>query len=210
MYEVPNDWQELDEEETSDNGQELLSAYGPFSVILYARIKKLKLFNINDIGDFLENLADFYVRNIKETEKSEAAVRSLQTLVGLFPPPGRFMQLLRFHQQKGREMIFFKLALDILHFYYKATEAPMFVRLQRDVIPLGTRLYRNLSEETLKEIADILRSCVGKSKQREDRVEDQVWFVLFKEKNDYQRYYQEETIEYENLTAGNSMQMYYV
>ncbi len=163
MYEVPNDWQELDEEEESDNGQELLTAYGPFSVILYARLKKLKLFPINDIGDFLENLAEFYVTNIKQADKSEEAVRNLRTLVGLFPPPGRFMQLLRYHQQKGREMVFFKLALDVMHFYCKLTESPLFVRLQKDILPLGIRLYSSMSEEALKDVADMLRCCVSKS-----------------------------------------------
>jgi len=166
MYEVPNDWQELEEEEESDNGQELLSSYGPFSVILYARVKKLKLFDITDAGEFIESLAGFYVNNIKDADKSESALKKLKTLVSLFPSPKRFMQLLKFHRQKGKEMVFFKLAVDILTFFNKVTESPLFARLQKEVIPLAIQFYKSMNQDTLKDISNMLRSSCEKSKWR--------------------------------------------
>ena len=162
-YQVPNEWQELDEEEESDGGQELLSTYGPFSVILYARVKKLKLFEVSDASSFLEKFAYFYIKNAKEMSTNEAAFRNIRTLVSLFPSPKRFTQLVSFHRLRGRDMAFFKLALDVLTYYYKATESPLFVKLQKEVIPLALQFYSTLSAQTLKEIASELTSSINKS-----------------------------------------------
>ena len=163
MYEVPNDWQELDEEEESDGAQELLSSFGPFSVILYSRIKKLKLFDVNDSESFLRNLLEFYIKNIKNADKSEEAIRNIKALVDLFPSTKKFCNLLKFHHQQGSEMIFFKLALDIWYFYCKATDGPLFTKLQKDVIPLAIKLYKTMSGKALDEVAELLSSYVAKS-----------------------------------------------
>lgn len=163
MYEVPNDWQELEEEEESEGAQELLLSYGPFSVILYSRVKKLKLFSVTEPENFLKSLLEFYIKNIKHADKSEEAICNIKTLVGLFPPIKKFCNLLKFHRQQGAEMIFFKLAIDILYFYYKATDGPLFVKLQKDVVPLAINLYKTLSGKALDDITEMIRSSVAKS-----------------------------------------------
>ncbi len=208
---MPNEWQELDEEEESDGGQELLSTYGPFSVILYARVKKLKLFDIGEPGAFLERFVDFYIRNAKEMGNKGTALKSVQTLVSLFPSPRRFTKLLHFHRLRGRDMVFFKVALDIMTFYYKETESPLFSRLQNEIIPLALQFYRSLSPQTIKDVSSELMSCINKSeKPMRPHIEDKTWLVLCKSRGEYLRHYRSELIQFQNLTAGNDLQTYLV
>lgn len=178
-----------------------MSNYGPFSVILYARIKKLKLFEINEANTFLEKLADYYVRNIKDAEQDERKKEKVKTLVNLLPSPKKLMQLIKFHRQSGRDMVFFKLALDILTFYYKTFEYPLFTSLQKEIFPLTLQLYKSLSNTTIKDITKEITDSVAKK--------DLTWLIIFKSKKEYINYYKEQIIEYQNLTAGNGIQMYY-
>ena len=138
-----------------------MSTYGPFSVILYSRVKKLKLFDVSEPSSFLEKFIVFYTKHAREMNKNEAALANVQSLVSLFPSPKRFTKLLSFHRLRGRDMVFFKLALDIMTFYYKTTEAPLFTKLQKEVIPLALQFYKALSPPTLKEITTELLSYVS-------------------------------------------------
>jgi len=140
-----------------------MSTYGPFSVILYARVKKLKLFEISDSSNFLEKLIEFYSKNAREISKNDA-LKNIKTLISLFPSPKRFTKLLGFHRAKGRDMIFFKLALDIMTFYYKTIESPLFIKLQREIIPLALNFYKIVGTSVLKEIiSELLANCGSKS-----------------------------------------------
>ena len=163
-FQVPNEWQELDEEEVSDGGQELLSSYGPFSVMLYSRIKKLKLFEIPGSSLFLEKVIKFYVTNAKKMETDFISVKNLKTLIGLFPSYKRFNILLSSRRRVAKDMTFFKLALDIMTQYYQLTEIPLYRKLQCEVIPLALTFYKLLPTECLTEINNELQSALNKSK----------------------------------------------
>ena len=163
-YQVPNDWQELDEEEESDNGQELMSSYGPLSVILYARVKKLKLFEPSDASSFLGQLADFYMRSLKELEKGEGGLQNIKGFINILPSPKRLRQLVNFRRLAGRDVVFFKFSLDMLASYYKITEGPLYTKLQREILPLAVELHRWLSPAALKDMAEELGRCMKKSK----------------------------------------------
>jgi len=159
-FEVPNEWQELDEEEESDIGQELLSSYGPLSVILYSRVKKHKLFPVPESSLFLEKLASFYLRNAANMEKDIAAMKNIKLLVSFFPSYKQFKELLKANHFRNRDFIFFKLALDILTFYYKTTELPLFKKLQTEIISLALAFYTSLTNSCLHDIVTELISCI--------------------------------------------------
>lgn len=156
-YQVLNDWQELDEEELSDNAQELMSNYGPFSVMLYGRLKKVKLFDVpEEPSVFLKSLIRFFTKNAKEIMKSKESYENIKKLVSLFPSPKEFKDILGFHQLRGKERVFLKVALDIMIFYYEMTELPLFEKLQKDIIPLALNFYKLLTPQALKEITNEL------------------------------------------------------
>lgn len=148
-----NEWQELDEEELSDNGQELMANYGPFSVVLYGRLKKLQLFEVpEDTSDFLRTLIIFYTKNAEGMEKNKDNLNNVKALVSLFPSSKELIEMLGFHQLRGKDRVFIKIALDIMTFYYKITELPLFQKLQSDIIPLALHFYKGLNYQTLQEI----------------------------------------------------------
>ena len=156
-YQVLNEWQELDEEELSDNGQELMSNYGPFSVILYARLKKLQLFEIPEEPFlFLKSLIQFYKKNAEGMGDNKDCCANVKALVSMFPPSKEFIEILGFHQLRGKDRVFLKIALDIMTFYYKVTESPLFKKLQSEVIPLALHFYKSLNSQTLQEIINEL------------------------------------------------------
>jgi len=146
------------------------------------------------------------VKNVSEAEKDENSAILLKQLIGQFPSPKKFLSLVHFHTEKGREIIFFKLAVDILENYYKIREKPLFGRLQKEVFPLALKFYSVINDETLNEITDMLKTTVRKSIfliNNLAKIEDQGWFVMQKKKKDIIKYYQEQTIEYDNLLLFN-------
>jgi hypothetical protein len=159
-FEVLNEWQELDEEEESDAGQELLSSYGPLSVILYSRVKKHELFPVPAPSLFLEKLVAFYMKNAANMEKDPTAMKTIKLLVSFFPTYKEFKELLKSNRFRGRDFIFFKLALDILTVYYKTIELPLFKKLQCEIIPLALSFYSSLTNSCLHDIVTELMSCI--------------------------------------------------
>lgn len=159
-FQVPNEWQELDEEELSDGGQELLSSCGPLSVILYARVKKQKLFTIHESSLFLEKLVSFYIKNVSKMENSIVAMKNMKSLASLFPSIKELDELLKTRRIRSRDMVFFKLILDILTLYYKQIEVPLFKKLQSEIIPLALFFYESHSTQSLNDLATDLISCV--------------------------------------------------
>lgn len=161
-YQVLNEWQELDEEELSDNGQELMSTYGPFSVMLYGRLKKLQLFEIpEEPSQFLRSLIQFYTKNAEEMGKNKDCFANVKALVSMFPSSKEFIEILGFHQLRGKDRVFLKIALDIMTFYYKVTEIPLFKKLQSDIIPLALRFYESLNSQALQEIINELSPFIS-------------------------------------------------
>jgi len=162
-YEVPDDWKELEKEEESEYSQRLLAVYGPFSVVLYARIRNGKLFTINVEKDFAVFITEFYMRCIGEMDTNEKAFRDLKSLIKLFPSSSKILKLLHSQKKNVKEMMFMKLAIDILEHYHKIIEKPLFTTLQRKVLPLALKFYSTLEEETISEMNNLLNSRIDKS-----------------------------------------------
>lgn len=210
-YQVLNEWQELEEEELSDNGQELMSTYGPFSVILYARLKKLQLFQVpEDPSVFLKTLVQFYTKNAEEMGTKKESMMNVRALVSLFSSSKELKEILSFRQLRGKDRVFFKVALDIMTFYYRIAEAPLFKKLQTEVIPLALHFYSSLDSRALRELlnepslfAGARFLTVGKANGKKG------WVLLFGEKKEYLAYYRSELVELRNLTGGTNLTTYY-
>lgn len=162
MYEVPNDWQDLIEEEESDYAQEMLSTYGPFSVVLYSRVKKLNLFSAESDNGFLDSLANFYTDNMHDIG-NERSLQNLKDLVQQFPPIPKLLKLFKRRKQTVKETVFFKLAIDILENFYKKTEEPVYAKLRSQVFPLAIKFYSSLNELIINEINELIKSYVNRS-----------------------------------------------
>eukprot|EP00826_Nyctotherus_ovalis_P007132 TRINITY_DN1175_c0_g1_i17.p1 TRINITY_DN1175_c0_g1~~TRINITY_DN1175_c0_g1_i17.p1 ORF type:complete len:169 (+),score=34.78 TRINITY_DN1175_c0_g1_i17:436-942(+) len=163
MYEVPNDWQDLIEEEESDYAQEMLSAYGPFSVVLYSRVKKLNLFSTESDNGFLGSLAGFYTDNMHNIG-NEKSLQNIKDLVQQFPPIPKLLKLFEHYRQTVKETVFFKLAIDILENFYKKTEEPVYTELRSQVLPFAIKFYSSLNKLIINEINELIKSYVSRSK----------------------------------------------
>lgn len=153
----------LGEGEASEYTRRLLSTYGPFSVVLYARVKKFKLVPLSENGDFVDALIEFYLRNVQEVNKTKEAYKSIKKLIDFLPSSRRFIHILKFHKPTAKERILFKLAIDVLENFYRATGRPMFKRLQTKVFPLALRFYRRMTDEALTDINLRIRAKSKKS-----------------------------------------------
>eukprot|EP00826_Nyctotherus_ovalis_P031565 TRINITY_DN2524_c0_g3_i2.p2 TRINITY_DN2524_c0_g3~~TRINITY_DN2524_c0_g3_i2.p2 ORF type:complete len:163 (+),score=36.87 TRINITY_DN2524_c0_g3_i2:475-963(+) len=130
-----------------------MAAYGPLAVIVYAEVKKHNLFKITNASFFLEELIEFYMDNAQKISEDETAIGKLHLLVSLFPSTEYLAKLLPTRtKSSSRDMVLIKLLLDIMAWYYKATERPLFTKLQKEIIPLALTFYRSISKEKLKEI----------------------------------------------------------
>ena len=164
MSEVINDWKEIEEEKRNKCAQDLLSMYGPFSVIIYSRIKKSELFQIPDANNFIRSFIEFYLKNIHNIKKSEEYSKNIKTLISFFPSGKKFIRLLRFHNHNAKERILFKLAIDISENYFKSMERPIFSKLQKRIFPLAVRFYERMTDEALTDINLMIRAKSKKSK----------------------------------------------
>lgn len=130
-----------------------MSTYGPLAVLLYTGVKKSNLFRITNASFFLEELIEFYLDNALKLSEYESATWKLHSLVSLFPSTEYFTKLLPTHSKPlFKEMVIFKLLLDVMTWYYKVTERPLYKKLQREVIPLALNFYKSITRSTLKEI----------------------------------------------------------
>lgn len=127
-------------------------------MILCSRVKRFRIFSLGNSRDFFTSLADCYAKNMQETQRS-----GLKNLIKIFPSSITFYELLRKHEKTGRGMLFFKLAVDILENYYKTTEAPMYEKLRKEVIPLAIKTYSNLSAKTINDLNHIIKTNVRRS-----------------------------------------------
>lgn len=162
-YDVPNDWKELEEEEEHEYSQRLLSTYGPFSVVIYARIKNGKLFTIDLNKDFSTFLIEFYAKCMTEINTNESAFKDLKKLVELFPYPNKILRLVGSQRNNVKEMLFIKITTDIQENYHKSVERPLFKTLQKKVFPLALKFYSRLEERTISEINNLLKPQIDKS-----------------------------------------------
>jgi len=130
-----------------------MSTYGPLAVLVYTGVKKCNLFRITNASFFLEELIDFYLDNAVKLCEHETAKWKLHSLIALFPSTEYFTKLLPTHcKALFKEMVIFKLLLDIMTWYYKVTERPLYKKLQREIIPLALSFYRSITKSTLKEV----------------------------------------------------------
>eukprot|EP00826_Nyctotherus_ovalis_P002147 TRINITY_DN10404_c0_g4_i1.p1 TRINITY_DN10404_c0_g4~~TRINITY_DN10404_c0_g4_i1.p1 ORF type:complete len:150 (-),score=28.20 TRINITY_DN10404_c0_g4_i1:185-634(-) len=130
-----------------------MSTYGPFSVILYARLKKLRLFEVPEEPSlFLKSFIQFYTKNAEEMGSKKESTINVKALVSLFSSSKELKEILSFRQLRGKDRVFFKVALDIMTFYYRIAEAPLFKKLQTEVIPLALHFYQSLNPRTLREL----------------------------------------------------------
>jgi len=152
----------LAEEEESDYAQNTLSSYRPFSVILYSRVKKLNLFFADSDDDFLCSLANFYTENIHNIQ-NERSLNNLKDLINQFPLTPKLFKLIKHYNQTVKEMIFFKLVIDIMENFYKKTEQPIFTKLRGQVLPLAINFYTSINELVIQNINRIIKLHVNES-----------------------------------------------
>ena len=94
--------------------------------------------------------------------------------------------------------------------FYKKTEQPIFTKLRGQVLPLAINFYTSINELVIQNINRIIKLHVNESNCQCLLVEDQVWYTICKDREDYLEYYKDEVVKYENLTGGTSLNMYYL
>eukprot|EP00826_Nyctotherus_ovalis_P066782 TRINITY_DN990_c0_g1_i5.p1 TRINITY_DN990_c0_g1~~TRINITY_DN990_c0_g1_i5.p1 ORF type:complete len:171 (-),score=15.54 TRINITY_DN990_c0_g1_i5:114-626(-) len=156
MNSIPYNRRMSGDREELEDVQMLLNCYGPIAITLHMEMKTSGILGEYESVHFLKKLVHFYAKNLMEMEKNRFALLNIRRLVSLFPSFSQLRKILRPHTYRGREMIFFKLLLDILTNYYKATEIPLFKTLQGKVIPLALSFYSSQSTSTLHDIVEEL------------------------------------------------------
>lgn len=186
-----------------------MSAYGPLAVVIYAEVKKRGLFKITNASFFLEELIEFYMDNAQKIFENEVATVKLHSLVSIFPSTDYLAKLLPTRaKSSSKDMVLTKLLLDIMVWYYKATERPLFTKLQKEIIPLALSFYRSISREKLKEINVSLLSSGCSDGKAEVKVGEKV--LLKSSKKEFIEHYRAELKELSNLTGGNNNQTFYL
>lgn len=199
----------VDEKQAGGTEKKLESLYGPLAWKLYSNIRSQGLFKITSVSFFMEELIEFYVQNIRIVDKSELASQNLHALVPLLPSLRELRTLLtNVHKYTSRKMALFKLILDIMICYYKATEKPVYKKLRKEVIPLALKFYATIPEAMLVGMVSELISCgcvcgTGCVKTVEEK------YVLLKNsKKEVVEYYRTEVVNLENLSGGTDTSMF--
>eukprot|EP00826_Nyctotherus_ovalis_P047634 TRINITY_DN5507_c0_g1_i17.p1 TRINITY_DN5507_c0_g1~~TRINITY_DN5507_c0_g1_i17.p1 ORF type:complete len:100 (-),score=28.31 TRINITY_DN5507_c0_g1_i17:107-406(-) len=97
-------------------------------------------------------------------------------------------------------MALFKLILDIMICYYRATEKPVYKKLRKEVIPLALKFYATIPEAMLVGTVSELISC--------GCVCEDKYVLLKNSKKEVVEYYRTEVINLENLSGGTDASMF--
>jgi hypothetical protein len=205
------EWQDIEELEQTEKGRRALGAFGTFPALLYLRVKRKKLFSLSDFDHFPEEFIEFYLLNARNSNTSNPGANSLKALVLLLPSPKSIGRLLKYHMLSAKTALFFKLSVDLLSRYYTTTEAPMFTTYRQQVIPLALEVYTALPATIITALflelniynttrKNFVRYIIG----------NKPYLLLLQTKAEYMAYYKSEQVQYNNLTAGNTRQLFYV
>ena len=196
--------------EGSEKGRAVMAVYGSFPAILYWRIKKQKIFPTS-VENFMEEFVGFFFHNAPTVGSSAHALGKVKSLAGAIPTVSSIKSLLKYHRFNTKNAIFFKLSIDILACYYMATGSPLFKTYKEEVIPMALLIYKALPQNTLQDVFEHLSPYYTKSKLLDHkRVESKQYLVLYKTKEEYLAHYKNEGLEYDNLTAGNTIHTFYI
>ena len=94
----------------------------------------------------------------------EINARNLKSFVDVIPDGNKILELLKAHDQIVKQIIFFKLVIDILENYYKHTEIPLYTKLRTVIFPLAIKFYSRVQGEILIGINDLILTYVDKRK----------------------------------------------
>ncbi len=188
-----------------------MALYGSFPAILYWRVKKHRLFVLTDAERFMDDFVQYYLHNASTAGSSAHSLSRVRALAAIIPKPWAVRALMRYHRFSIKNAMFFKLVVDILTCYYTCTGSPLFKEYKEEVIPLATAIYKSLPQNTIQWVYEKLIVFVTPSTAKlSPCVESKRYLTLFKQKEEYLKYYKAEALDYDNLTAGNTIQTFYV
>ena len=160
MQRSSSDWQGIRGSEYAKN---LLSTYGLLSVLLYTKVKKYKVFPLGIHRELFVSLIDYYGKSMQGKEK-EQLESGFKDLIKIFPSSITLLELLKKHKKTVKGMLFFKLSIDILENYYKATESPTYEKLRKEIFPLAIEFYSELPSNTIISLNHKIRINIKTSK----------------------------------------------
>lgn len=146
-------------------GKKALNEFGSFPALLFWRIKCKKLFPIIPMDSFPEELLKFFVKSAKEASNDPDAIKNIHSLVNLFPSHSTLKKLIKAEGVNNKSSFFYKLAIDILSFYYRTTGGPLYKKYRKEVLPFALQVFEAYSEVLLLSISQRLSSYNKKSIQ---------------------------------------------
>jgi len=199
----------VDEKQMVGTEEELEEMYGPLAWKVYNGIRSEALFKITSSTFFIEEFIEFYAANIQLIDKDKIASKNMRTLITLLPSFKELRALLPLlHKYSPRQMVMYKLILDMMICYYKKAEEPVYKKLRREVIPLALAFYEGISGATLIGIISELISCGcinGKAIYK--NIETQ-WLLLKNNKKDAIEYYRTKLRDIENIAGATDDSMF--
>lgn len=187
-----------------------MRTYGPYSVILYARLRKARqIESLHDGLSFIKKFIGVYLKNMGQGPKNCIALANLESLVSNFPTRKQFVELIDFHRLGGeKDMICFKLTLDMMTFYYRRSEKPLFKKLKYEVIPLALKFYKLITDQTLSEINRELLA-ISEVSANKNATPAEALILLFGTTKEYSHFYADLLADIENLSGGSDLSSFY-
>jgi len=126
---VPKSWLNEIATESKKHSFKTLEIYGPLALLLFTRIERMSkesemsdlcMMNASNDGlKFIQRVLSFFNFNFKLSLKSEKSKLKIDRLMATIPPIKELKFAIRHSEMTEKELLIFKVVLDILEAYLK-------------------------------------------------------------------------------------------
>ena len=138
---------------------EIYDKYGYIGIALYHCLSELKILKITP-DKFHKNIIEFYSKNIEKNTND--TIITAKNFVECLPDLKLIREIIQTNNITKKELITFKMILDIYEHFYKKFDGPLYSKLLVEYIPTASNFYSNLSEDNIKYLYDWLTSVTNR------------------------------------------------
>jgi hypothetical protein len=174
-----------------------LEKYGYIGVALFNSLSTIKNLKIQ-VDKFLKCIVDFYYRNFEKNTGDSIFI--IKKIIKALPKLPVLYSILNMKLISRKEMLPFKVIIDIYAHYLTKYDLPEFKVFQNEYIPVAMLFYSNLTYDDIKYLYNSLNS--NENRELYDILVVRMGSVIKKTKGTYLKYLEELKCNISHLARG--------
>ncbi|KYR01782.1 hypothetical protein DLAC_01794 [Tieghemostelium lacteum] len=174
--------------------------YGTSGYIIYNKLLKSKLFQVEPGGRFLSQLVSYYSVLISHSNENQS---KLSHFIQCLPELNDIKKMIENRRLHSKEFIPLKVILDISENYYRLNDSPIFDIYLKSVLPIIELFYSKIDNDKLSLVNSHLQKLLENIKDFQKII------PIYDKQNQYLNNFRQSRWNILNLTDGNCLTSYY-